>query len=112
MKLNTYNNIQSSSYRMSGVLYHALVSLQAATICCDCLPGTRIDHRPLATLTCQDSRTRPENNKHFMLILKDGPYHQQLHTALTNRDGHGGYTCTGITKSIARFRIALRTALK
>ena len=50
---------------------------------------------PLATLTRQDSRTRPENGKNFVSILKDGPYHRQLHTDPTNRDSHGGYT--GIT---------------
>ena len=50
---------------------------------------------PPATLTRQDSRTRPENDKNFMSILKDGPYHRQLHTDPTNRDSHGGYT--GIT---------------
>ena len=100
---------------MCGVGYHELVSLQAATIRRDCLPGMRIDHRaitgiawswllphiwcsntatphysanvsatfspPLATLTHQDSRTRPENDKNFMSILKDCP----VSSAVTHR---------------------------
>ena len=128
MKLNSHDNTQSSSYTKSGVEYPELVSLQAATSCHDCLPGTRIDHRaitriawswllphiwygntatphysanvsatfspPLATLTRQDSRSLPENDKKFMSTLKDGPFHRQLHTDPTSRDSHGGYTGT------------------
>ena len=44
MKINSYDNTQS---RISGVGYHELVSLQVATICRDCLLGTRIDHRAI-----------------------------------------------------------------
>ena len=46
---------------------------------------------PLATLTRQDSRTPPENDKNFMSTLKDGLFHRQLHTDPTSRDSHGGY---------------------
>ena len=87
--------------------YHVLESLQAATICRDCLPGTRIDRSPSHYGNCMvlDTPTHPVQQyshsvnvsatfspplatlthqdsrtwlENSMSILKDGPYHRQL----------------------------------